>query len=63
MAKSDLHKLQNLASFHVGDIVTSVQKGSLVAGGQEAIMYSTMMGGIGMCVLFVHTCVAYRQCT
>lgn len=48
MAKSDLHKLQNLSSFHVGDIITSLQKGSLVAGGQETIIYSTMMGGIGM---------------
>lgn len=48
MADAELHKLHNVASFHLGDIVTSLQKGSLVSGGQEAIIYSTLMGGIGM---------------
>ena len=47
MADSELHKLHNVASYHVGDIITSLQKGSLVSGGQEAIIYSTLMGGIG----------------
>lgn len=52
MADAELHKLHNVASFHVGDIITSLQKGSLVSGGQEAIIYSTLMGGIGtiLCV-------------
>jgi splicing factor 3B subunit 3 len=41
------HKLTNLVNFHVGDTVTSLQRSSLQAGGQEIILYSTVMGGIG----------------
>lgn len=33
--------------FHVGDLVTSLQKTTLVVGGSEVLLYSTIMGAIG----------------
>ncbi|KAH8927209.1 hypothetical protein BT69DRAFT_1294288 [Atractiella rhizophila] len=46
------HKSQLLAHFHIGDIVTSLQKTSLVAGGREVIVYTGLMGSVGMLVPF-----------
>jgi splicing factor 3B subunit 3 len=42
------HKLQNLAQFHVGDTITSLAVSSLQPGGNEVILYGTVMGGIGV---------------
>ena len=42
------NKLDDIANFYVGETVTSLQKASLVQGGQEVIVYSTLLGGIGV---------------
>lgn len=42
------HKLENIIQFHVGDVVTSLQRAVMQPGGQEAVLYGTIMGGIGM---------------
>ncbi|ORY51005.1 hypothetical protein BCR33DRAFT_676481 [Rhizoclosmatium globosum] len=47
------HKLQRLAEFHVGETVTSIHKTSLVAGGREVILYTTLLGRIGILIPFV----------
>ncbi|CAI5998115.1 unnamed protein product, partial [Closterium sp. NIES-64] len=39
--------------FHVGDIVTAMQKTSLIPGGSECVIYSTMLGGVGALLPFV----------
>ena len=41
------HKLDDIINFHVGDLVTSLQRGTLQPGGQEVLVYATIMGGIG----------------
>ena len=41
------HKLENIIQFHVGDMVTSLQRAVMQPGGQESIIYGTVMGGIG----------------
>lgn len=47
------HKTQMLAHFHVGDLVTSIHKVSLVAGGREILLYTGLHGTIGILVPFV----------
>lgn len=47
------HRLQLEAQYHVGDIITSMHKVSLVAGGRDVLLYSTLMGSIGVFVPFV----------
>ncbi|KAJ3101047.1 Splicing factor 3B subunit 3 [Phlyctochytrium planicorne] len=47
------HKLERVCEFHVGETVTSLQKASLVAGGREVLLYTTLMGRIGVLVPFV----------
>ena len=42
------HKLESIIQFHVGDVVTSLQRAVMQPGGQECIMYATIMGAIGM---------------
>ena len=42
------HKLESIIQFHVGDVVTSLQRAVMQPGGQESIMYGTVMGAIGM---------------
>ena len=34
-------------NFHVGDIVTSLERAILQPGGREVLLYATIMGGIG----------------
>jgi len=46
------HKLVDICQYHVGEIVTSIQKVSLVTGGSEVLFYSTIMGGMGIFVPF-----------
>ncbi|KAI9916391.1 hypothetical protein PsorP6_018104 [Peronosclerospora sorghi] len=46
------NKLEQVAQFHVGEIVTSMVRTSLVPGGTEAIVYATIMGRIGALIPF-----------
>lgn len=46
------HKLQCVNNFHVGDIITAMQRAALQPGGQEVIIYGTVMGAIGALVPF-----------
>ncbi len=41
------HKLESIIQFHVGDVVTSLQRAVMQPGGQECIMYGTVMGAVG----------------
>ncbi|KAF9652978.1 hypothetical protein BDM02DRAFT_3160528 [Thelephora ganbajun] len=47
------HKTSLLAHFHVGDLVTSLHKVALVAGGREVLLYTGLHGTIGILVPFV----------
>ncbi|OCH91653.1 hypothetical protein OBBRIDRAFT_792005 [Obba rivulosa] len=47
------HKTSMLAHFHVGDLITSIHKVSLVAGGREVLLYTGLHGTIGILVPFV----------
>jgi len=46
------HKLENLIEFYVGDTVSSIQKVSLVPGGTDSLVYTSIMGGIGALLPF-----------
>ncbi len=46
------HKLEDIACFHVGETITTLQKTSLVPGGAEALIYSTIMGSVGALLPF-----------
>ena len=39
-------------NFHIGEVVTSLQKATLIPGGSESLVYTTLSGGIGMLVPF-----------
>jgi splicing factor 3B subunit 3 len=41
------HKLEDVVNFHVGDVVTSLQRAVLQPGGKEVLLYATIMGEIG----------------
>lgn len=45
-------KFQDIAQYHVGEMITSICKTTLVPGGAEVLFYSTLMGGLGMFVPF-----------
>ncbi|KAI0084854.1 CPSF A subunit region-domain-containing protein [Irpex rosettiformis] len=47
------HKTVLLAHYHVGDIVTSINKVSLVAGGREVLLYTGLHGTVGILVPFI----------
>lgn len=47
------HKTKMIAHFHVGDLITSIHKVSLVAGGREILLYTGLHGTIGILVPFV----------
>ena len=40
-------KLLQLNQFHVGDVVTTLQKTSMVAGAAEVLLYGTVHGALG----------------
>ncbi|CAI0443006.1 unnamed protein product [Linum tenue] len=46
------NKVEEIVQFHVGDVVSSVQKASLIPGGGECIIYGTMMGSLGALLPF-----------
>ena len=48
------NKLIDLAHFYTGETITSVNKVSLMPGGAEVILYSTIMGTIGCLVPFTN---------
>lgn len=45
------HKLESIIQFHVGDVVTSLQRAVMQPGGQEAVLYGTIMGCVGKLLL------------
>lgn len=47
------HRTQLLAHYHVGDIITSLHKVSLVAGGRDVLLFTGLMGTVGTLVPFV----------
>src|ERR1700685_601274 len=42
-----------IAHFHIGDLVTSINKISLVAGDRKVLLYTWLPGMIGILILFV----------
>ncbi|KAG2485365.1 hypothetical protein HYH03_015856 [Edaphochlamys debaryana] len=48
------HKLEEVVKFHVGDTITSLQRAEMQAGGQEVLIYSTVMGAIGVLYPFTN---------
>lgn len=47
------HKAESHCEFHVGEVVTCLEKSSLVPGGSECLIYSTIYGTIGVLVPFI----------
>ena len=45
-------KAETVANFFIGDMVTAIQKTTLIPGGNECIIYATMSGRIGILVPF-----------
>ncbi|XP_033214753.1 splicing factor 3B subunit 3-like [Belonocnema kinseyi] len=45
-------KADTVASFHVGEIVMSLQKATLIPGGSESLVYTTLSGTVGVLVPF-----------
>lgn len=39
--------MEQICSFYVGEVVTSIQKASLATSGTDLILYSTINGAIG----------------
>ncbi|MCO5600362.1 hypothetical protein L7F22_054473 [Adiantum nelumboides] len=46
------NKVEEIIQFHVGDVVTCLQKASLIPGGGESVIYGTIMGSIGALLPF-----------
>jgi splicing factor 3B subunit 3 len=46
------NKVEEIVQFHVGDVVTCLQKASLIPGGGECLIYGTVMGSIGALFAF-----------
>lgn len=45
-------KAESVATFHVGEICTSLQKVTLIPGGWESLIYTTISGSVGVLVPF-----------
>ena len=45
-----MFKLQNLCQYYIPDIITSFQLGSFNLGGEECIIYTGVMGTIGVLI-------------
>ncbi|GFY82220.1 cleavage and polyadenylation specificity factor (CPSF) A subunit protein [Actinidia rufa] len=46
------NKMEEIVQFHVGDVVTSMQKASLIPSGGECLIYGTVMGSLGALLAF-----------
>lgn len=46
------NKVEEIVQFHVGDVVTCLQKASLIPGGGECIIFGTVMGSLGALLAF-----------
>lgn len=46
------NKVDEIVQFHVGDVVTCLQKASLIPGGGECLIYGTVMGSLGALLAF-----------
>ncbi|CAF2309153.1 unnamed protein product [Rotaria sp. Silwood2] len=46
------NKCDLLAHFYVGEMVTSVQRATLIPGGSESLVYTTLSGSIGVLIPF-----------
>lgn len=44
--------MTEIVQYHVGEMVTGLVKTALVPGGVEVLLYSTIMGGIGILIPF-----------
>ncbi|KAJ1955237.1 pre-mRNA-splicing factor rse1 [Dipsacomyces acuminosporus] len=47
------HRWQNIIEFHSGDIITSLTTCSLVTGGRQVILYTTLLGSVQVAIPFV----------
>lgn len=45
-------KIESIAEFHIGEVITSLQKGTLIHGLSECLIYTTLSGSIGIVVPF-----------
>nr|XP_010937208.1 spliceosome-associated protein 130 A [Elaeis guineensis] len=46
------NKVEEIVQFHIGDVVTCLQKASLIPGGGECLIYGTVMGSLGTFLAF-----------
>jgi len=46
------HKLEQIISYHVGETVTTIQRCTLVPGGVEVVIFSTILGALGVLLPF-----------
>ena len=46
-ATGQIHKMEQIAHYFVGELVTSLEKTTLTPGGAEVVLYSTIMGSVG----------------
>lgn len=50
-----------IMNYHVGETVLSLQKTTLIPGGSESLVYTTLSGGIGILVPFTSHEVRTRE--
>eukprot|EP00397_Hematodinium_sp_SG-2012_P002911 GEMP01002919.1.p1 GENE.GEMP01002919.1~~GEMP01002919.1.p1 ORF type:complete len:1075 (+),score=238.62 GEMP01002919.1:465-3689(+) len=51
-------KLEHETQFHVGETITAIEKTTLMPGGAEVIVYSTLLGSLGV----LYPCTAREEC-
>ncbi len=56
------HKLEDIIQFHIGDVVTALQRAAMQPGGQEAVIYGTIMGALGAQQIICSAVVVLRRC-